>query len=245
MKNYLVISSFNSDLDWLNLYDFPFVIYDKTWNGAKWDNYVIPPSNLRSKHPDFNIINSIPEGYNIYCYLRYICDNYYSLPSCIAFIKGNLIGRHVSRSYFESHINNNYLTGFDDLSMHDLSFAKPKRFPRILDRSYSYISSDGGFLERNNSWYLRSGRHPTVYHHSYDSLMNFIFSNYIHTPFIRFSPGANFIVPKQVILRYKLSLYQYLMEIVSHHQLSGESHILERALWSIWSSNFESDKFYS
>ena len=244
-SNFFVISAFNCDLNWLRDYTFPFVVYDKTWNGATWDSFNLPPSNLKQKYSDFRIIPSRVEGYNIYCYMKYICDNYSNLPSYIGFIKGNLIGRHVTKSYFDSNMNNKFFFGFDDLSMHDLSFAKPRKFTWLPDRSYIAISSDGGFLERNNSWFLRTSRHPTKYHNSYDSLMSYLFTNYVHTPFIRFSPGANMIVPRENILRYKPSLYKYLAKIVSHHQLSGESHILERALWSIWNTNFHSSKFFS
>ena len=69
--------------------------------------------------------------------------------------------------------------------------------------------------------------------------MNFIFKSYINPEFIRFCPGANYIIPRNNILKYDLVFYKNLKYIINYAQLSGESHILERALFSIWNSEYK------
>ena len=68
--------------------------------------------------------------------------------------------------------------------------------------------------------------------------MNFIFKSYINPEFIRFCPGANYIIPRNIIQKYDLVFYKNLKYIINYSQLSGESHILERALFSIWNSEY-------
>ena len=101
-----------------------------------------------------------------------------------------------------------------------------------------FISSDGGWEELNNNWYLNKKKHPSRFFNNFNTFMNFIFESYINPKYIRFCPGANFIVPKFNILKYDLVFYENLKYIINYSQLSGESHILERALVSIWNSEY-------
>ena len=68
--------------------------------------------------------------------------------------------------------------------------------------------------------------------------MNFIFKSYSSLKYIRFCPGANYVVPKKNILKYDLIFYKNLKYIINYSQLSGESHILERALYTIWNKDY-------
>ena len=72
--------------------------------------------------------------------------------------------------------------------------------------------------------------------------MNFIFKFYKNPRYIRFCPGANYILPKRNILKYDLVFYQNLKYIINYSQLSGESHILERALLTICNSEYETSE---
>ena len=72
--------------------------------------------------------------------------------------------------------------------------------------------------------------------------MNFIFKSYIPPKYIRFCPGANYIVPKNNIIKYSKEFYKNLKFLIKYSQLSGESHILERALYSIWNSQYEASE---
>ena len=50
--NFLCISNYNNDLDWVSEYPNPHLIYDKTWIGGVIDNdnsSLIAPTNLKEK----------------------------------------------------------------------------------------------------------------------------------------------------------------------------------------------------
>ena len=234
MKNFICLSSFNNNLDWFKDFNHPHIIYDKCSEGVKKTKnfpYDISPTNLKKKYPNFNISKGELGGYNINEYLRFIINNYDNLPQNIAFIKGNIINRHVSRPFLEKVIDNKYFT-----SIEEWKEFHPKKY-NLFTRS-SYISSEGGWVEINNNWYLNKKKHPNKFFNNFNTFMSFIFKSYINPKYIRFCPGANYIVPKSHILKYDLVFYRNLKFLIDYDQLSGESHILERALFSIWNSEY-------
>lgn len=234
-KNFLCISCFNDDLDWFKSLDYPHIIYDKCFAGIKKTKYYpfdIGPSNLSQKYPDLNITQGEVEGYNINEYLSYIINNYDRLPDNIVFIKGNIIKRHVSLEFLKNVLDNNYFTSIEDWSR-----FQSKNINRF-NKSF-FISSDGGWAEINNSWYLNKRKHPCKYFNNFNTFMGFIFKSYICPKYIRFCPGANYIVPKNNIKKYDLIFYKNLKYLIKYSQLSGESHILERGLLNIWNSNYQ------
>lgn len=233
-KNFICISCFNEDLNWFREFDYPHIIYDKCFEGVKKSKYYpyeIPPSKLREKYPGMNITNGQIGGYNINEYLTYIISNYYYLPDNIVFIKANIINRHVSLNFFKSILDNKYFTSIEEWN--GSIFSKTN----FLNKSY-FISSDGGWNELNNSWYLNKRKHPNKFFNNFNTFMNFIFKSYSTLKYIRFCPGANYVVPKRNILKYDLIFYKNLKYIINYTQLSGESHILERALYSIWNQDY-------
>ena len=58
--------------------------------------------------------------------------------------------------------------------------------------------------------------------------------------YVRFSPGANFIVPKENILLRSKNFYKNLIKFINYTKLSCESHFLERSLITIFNSNVQS-----
>ena len=134
-------------------------------------------------------------GYNINEYLSYIISNYHNLPDIMVFIKGNIINRHVSLDFLKRVIDNKYFTSIEEWNK-DI-FNKI----HFVNKS-SFISADGGWLELNNSWYLNKKKHPNKYFNNFNTFMNFIFKSYINPRYIRFCPGANYILPKYNILKY-------------------------------------------
>jgi len=234
-KNFICISSFNDDLNWFKEFDYPHIIFDKCYKGikkSKYYPYEIKPSNLCNKYPSLNITNGEIGGYNINEYLSFIIINYDNLPENIVFIKGNIINRHVSLNFFKKVLDNKYFTSIEEWEKNN--FKKVS----ILRKS-SFISGEGGWLELNNSWYLNKRKHPNKFFNNFNTFMNFIFKSYINPEYIRFCPGANYIVPRNIILKYDLVFYKNLKYIINYEQLSGESHILERALFSIWNSEYK------
>jgi len=233
-KNFICISSFNDNLDWFKEFDHPHIIYDKCFNGVKKSKYFpydIPPSNLDKKYPTMNISRGEIGGYNINEYLTYIISNYHNLPENIVFIKGNIINRHISFDFLKSVIDNKYFTSIEEWNKDNFNKI------HLVNKS-SFISDDGGWMELNNSWYLNKKNHPNKYFNNFNIFMNFIFKSYTNPRYIRFCPGANYILPKNNILKYDLIFYKNLKFIINYSQLSGESHILERALYTIWNQDY-------
>ncbi|MDP1728623.1 MAG: DUF3431 domain-containing protein, partial [archaeon] len=172
-----------------------------------------------------NIILQKNVGYNLYDYFSYIIDNYDKLPNCIAFVKGNVFPRHVSKEFFDRIINNTFFTPIEENQIPTV------RWP------LSFFSPNGGYCEINNDWYLK--HHKTKYFHSYNDFIKFCFVDPIIPRHIRFAPGANYIVPKKNIIKLSKQFYQNLKFIISYTQFPGEAHIIERALYTLWTSNFE------
>lgn len=213
-RNFLVVTSHQNDLSWLPAYTDDYLVYDRNENG------IYPPTLDPKK-----VIKQPNIGYNIFDYCSYIIDHYDNLPDCVIFMKGNTFPRHVSKEYFERIMNNRYFTPIEDYRMH-----KPY-WP------VCFFAPDGGFCEINNSWFLT--QHPTKYFHDYNDFLRFCFKEPVIPPYNRFAPGANYIVPKEHILKYPKVFYENIRTFVSHCQLPGEAHIIERALHTLWTCNFE------
>lgn len=215
-NNFLVISNYHNDLSWVPEYSDDYVVYDQS------EASTYPPKLDRKK-----VIKSPHRGHNIRDYCTYIIDHYDDLPDRVIFATGNIFPRHVARDYFDRLVNNNFFTPFEDLRKHE------ERWP------ISFFSSDGGFCEINNSWYLKY--HPTKYFHDYNDFLRFCFKNPVIPKYIRFAPGANYIVPREHIRKFPKVFYENLQVFVSHIEtaIPGESHIIERALHTLWTCNFE------
>jgi len=233
--NFLCISNYNNNLDWISEYPNPHLIYDKTWAGGVLDNdnsETLPPSNLKENYPQYNITDGDPNGYNISDYMTFIIDYYDNLPDVIAFLKGNTIGRHVSKEYFDRVINTRCFVCLEDWKEHD-----PNQ--QALQNGYAMFSCEGGWMETNDSWYLNHPKHPTKYFKNYNDFLDFCFVDAVHPRYVRFPPGANFIVPKEYILKYKKVFYENLKTFTRHTRVSGEGQMIERALYTIWMCNYE------
>lgn len=212
-RNFLVVSSYHNDLTWVPEYTDNYLVYDRS------EHEVYPPHLDRSK------IRKQPNvGYNIYDYCTYIIEHYDALPDCVIFTKGNVFPRHVTESVFQRLMNNAYFTPIEDFHMH-----RPQ-FP------IAFFSSDGGFCEINNSWYLQ--HHETKYFHDYNDFLRYCFQNPVIPRYIRFAPGGNYVIPKENILKLPKVFYENLRTFVSHCQLPGEAHIIERSLHTLWTANF-------
>ena len=98
-------------------------------------------------------------------------------------------------------------------------------------------TSDSGFTEINSSWYRN--KYPRLFFKDFNYFYQYIFENVEKPLFLRFAPGANYIVPKNNILLRSKNFYKNLLTFISHSQYSCESHFLERSLFVIWNSNLE------
>lgn len=212
VRPFFCISYFDGDLSWVEqICGSNYVIYAK---GAL-------PANAPQDTVELPNI-----GYNIYSYLTYIIDHYDSLPEVIVFCKNNVFDRHVSRELFESVCARKVFTPIEE----------PRRWDRIAFPA-SVISSDGGYLELNNSWYITE--YDRRYFHNFDAYYSFVFDAARRPDYLRFAPGANYVVPRDNILLRSRNFYINLREFVAHSQYSCESHFVERSLIAIWSSSLK------
>ena len=198
-NGFFVVSSYgHSNLEWLK---------SKSTN----DYCVYLKDNSYHKDIDEkNIVEIDNVGYNIYSYMKYIVDNYEILPDTVIFCKNNVYPRHVSEEVFKKLINRKVFTSIEDPSRWSLAYP------------VTMLSSDNGFMELNNSWY--ASHHPSKYFSEFNDFWKFIFECSEAPRYLRFAPGANYVVPKENIKLRSREFYNNIMTFVSHHQFSG-SHI--------------------
>ncbi len=208
-----MVSCHDNEVGWVPEYTDNYLIYDRSEN-------ISLPAGIDEK----KIIRGANVGFNLYDYFTFIIDHYDRLPKCVIFAKGNVFPRHVSQEFFDRIANNDFFTSIEDYRMHKTYWP------------VCFISSDGGFCEINNSWYTK--RYKTKYFQNYDDFMSFCFKDPPVPRYVRFAPGANYIVPKENILKFPKVFYQNLRLFVSHCSLPGEAHIIERALYTLWTCNF-------
>ncbi|MBQ8032036.1 MAG: DUF3431 domain-containing protein, partial [Butyrivibrio sp.] len=97
----------------------------------------------------YKFVDTENTGHNLTSYFHYFIDHYDELPEWIALLKGNIIGRHVSREYFERVYDNKWFTFlYQDQKMWE-------RYKKGGDEgSIASLLSEGGYIEHNNSWYM-------------------------------------------------------------------------------------------
>jgi hypothetical protein len=209
-KSFFVVSNWNNDVSWVKEFTDEYVIFDKS-DTLSADEY--------------NLIKLPNVGYNIYDILKYITDNYDNLPDLVAFLEGNPFD-HCKRETFDKIIYNETLTPIEDYSHYAEYFAHKK-------------DVDGGYMEINNSWYLDCKPPYThKYFSSFDMFMLNCFTDYERVQWVRFAPGAQYIVPKENILHYSKAFYQKIMSFVDYDRLPVEAHLIERALYLIFMSKY-------
>ena len=209
--NFLCISNYNNDLSWVKKCNNDYLIYDRSDD----ESYVHGLKYIKSP----NI------GYNIYDILTFIIEYYNNLPDFTTFCKGNVFPRHVSKEVFKKLKDNKKFTSIFDCTLH-------------AENDWNCFTSDGNYSEINNNWYMNDGK-PFKYFSSYNDFINYFFIKPIIPRYITFCPGANYVVPKYNILKYPIIFYKNLKTIISHHEHACESHLLERALYTIWNCDFD------
>lgn len=217
MNKKWIVNSYNTDFSWIDNYTDNYIIYDKTETLIETDK-IRHQKNL---------------GYNIYDYLTFIVDNYNSLPDVCVFIKANVF-KHCKKEVFDILIQNN-------------DFTSLEYYGNIPANNWEARTLNGGFLEINNSWYIKAmadtyGPEVNRYFKTYNDFLDEMFINPENLMWIRFSPGANYIVPKENILYYTKDFWKKLLGYIDYHQTPSEAHIIERALYSIFTNQYKERK---
>jgi len=207
---FFVVSNWNNDLSWITDYTQDYLIYDKSGKLPEHDK-VIRLKNV---------------GFNIYDIFDFIINNYDSLPKVIAFLQGYPFD-HCCRETFNKLIYNTEFTTLEDYSHVAESHAHKKDI-------------NGGYMEINTSWYLQL---PAPYVHkmfgSYNQFLDYMFINPEFPQWIRFAPGAQYVIPKANILKYSKQFYAKLRNFVGYDSHPMEAHLIERAMYTIFSNKYE------
>ena len=211
-SKFFCISYFEGSLEWVKyLKKSNFIIYNKSGKSIS--------NNLNCQTID-NV------GYNIYSYLKFIILNYEKLPNIIVFCKNNIMTRHIPKNTFKKLIKRETFTPLEDP-------IQKRNFP------FSIEYTDNRYNELDGSFFYKF-KFDRKYFPSYSSFYKYIFKDIKAPKFIKFAPGANYIVPKENILLRSKEFYINLSLFVSHSQFSCESHFVERILNDLWNSNIES-----
>lgn len=215
--NFFVISNYNTDPHEITNWARDYLVYDQS------DNPEI--LKLIADRADPRVISSKHTGHNLIDYFNFIVENYQNLPERVAFIKGNIIGRHVTEDFWQRNYRNEWFTFlWSD--------------PRFNDKEgIAYALYSGKFVERNNSWYVPHSTHR--YFNSLNGLLNFFYDLVQFPEFNLFSPGACYILEKERILRNPVSFYKGLIKIMDYGFFPSEAWMVERIMGVIFDSDYQ------
>lgn len=209
------------------------------------DNYIIydcsTDSSVKEKLHSMGLKMKEVEntGHNITSYFSYIDENYDNLPEVICFLKGNMIGRHCSKEFFERVYDNKYFTFLYDEKQYWSRFSKYNESNQKNDIGNTFLTMENVYVEKNDSWYVESPNHPKKYFNDVDDLLRFIYVNPMIPQFCMFSPGACYIVRREQILKYSRNFYRNLNKIMNYGMqpsFPSEAHQIERILPIIFTS---------
>jgi len=192
---------------------------DYSWIKEYTDNYIIYNKGIPIQEE--RVINTENIGGNQRDILEYIFENYENLPRLMGFIQAYPFD-HCKKEIFDKLI---YAENFTPLEY----------YGKIPANNYENRDENGGFMERNNSWYISAhnkSNNQTCKYTSFDEFMTKYFPNYVSLEWIRFTPGSQYIIEKEQALNYPKEFWQLLMNELNGYNMT-EAHIIERALYYI------------
>lgn len=233
-----------SDYNWL-----PEEV-ENSWVTKYTDNYLILDKFHRLKESE-KIKWQDNVGQNVYDIFDFIYKNYENLPEIAIFCRAVFLkakddgvttkydknGKKISTGNCTEETFNKICNNTEFTEIHDFGPSAHERYYGQKQPA-SKLDSDGfGFLEINNSWYLLS--HRPKFFGSLNELFHEIFENFEHMEYVRFSPGANYIIPKKYMLKYNKHFYEKMREFIGWDIITGEAHLFERAIYTIFTSNLK------
>ena len=173
-------------------------------------------------------------GHSLGNFFEWVISNYESLPERVAFVKSNIVPRHV--------------VDFDALKR---LLANPAGIV-MLWSDPTFVSSNfqdsklfqNFYLERNNSWFLTTQTDRRF--SDFDAFMDFVFTDWPRPKWIPFSPGACYLISREHLESVPKELFRFLLEASTYKYFPAESYAVERAMWLIFnqSGTFQ-DRFLS
>lgn len=162
----------------------------------------------------------VPHGGSDICdKFGWIIENYNKLPDKVVLAKANLF-KYITKEEYDIIKNNNTFTPI--LTQYHKTYADGV--------SQVNFYRDNIYWERNDGWYLAAHMATRA-----EELLRAL--NIIDMKYLPFAPGANYILPKENILKYDRDWYEYLRSfLISGTNLyPGEAQIMERGLYTLWS----------
>ena len=170
-------------------------------------------------------------------------------PEVVCLCKGNMIGRHCSREYFDRVCGNTWFTYlYEEYAMRP-RYSKATK--EVLEENHGRDPSEGSiaalvtescYLEENNSWYAETGTHPYRYFRRYDDLLTFVYRDPVIPKQVMFSPGGCYIVRREQFLRHSAAFYRNLNRIMDYTldpAFPAEAYMVERMMPVIFESSYE------
>ena len=230
MKKKIIISDYGwletpIERSWIKKLTIDYLIFDK--------------KNRLPDHPKIRKQKNV--GQNIYDIFDYIYQNYDQLEDILIFCRACIMfpknrprpysnGNCAEEKFFKL-IENHKLT-----EIHDYENQNHNGYS-------SFIKNNDEFYEINTSWYLK--KHKPKYFFSFNNFMKFMFHDYKNLKYLRFSPGGAYLVPKENITYYTRDFYKIIRKFLSWDIVIGDAHILERALFYIFSNKYNQKERYS
>lgn len=222
-KCFFIVSRYNEDVSWLKNYSNKHLIYNK--GDDDLDGY--------------NFIEVQNIGGNQHDICHYIHTNYDNLPATMAFVQGDPYD-HCAKEKFDKLIKQNWFAPLE--AYEHLKENRCHKKCKIVD---------WGYMEKNNSWFISAhnthiaekGFNARCPYKSFDDFMVSFFHNYKHIEWLRFAPGAQYLVEKERCLQYPKSFWKSLIDLFPQDELINggtEAHIIERSLWFIFNGVFKS-----
>lgn len=238
-KNFVVVSDYN----WL-----PDNI-EESWVHKYTDNYLVYDKFHRFKETEK--IKSQPNvGQNIYDMFDFIISHYENLPDCTLFCRacsmepkdtgtprldknGNRLSNGtISWEKFHELMNNTTFTELQDFT------SEPWR----INGHSNKIGPDNSYLELNNSWYFN--HHQSKYYTNTNTFLQDMYVNPNLSTYLRFSPGAAYIIPKNMMLKYSKNFYERIRDLLSWAPVVAEAHMIERCIYTIFTCDWEVKEIY-
>lgn len=178
-------------------------------------------------------------GHNITTYFSYFAQNYDELPEVMCLLKGNMIGRHCSREFFEQVYDDKSFTFLYDEKQYWDKFSRYRGNGEKNELGNTFLAMENVYVEKNDSWYVESPNHPKKYFNDPDDLLRFIYKKPMIPQYFMFAPGACYIVRREQIRRHSREFYLNLNKIMNYGMNPGfpsEAHQIERILPILFNS---------
>ena len=195
--------------------------YNEPWEWIKdyTDNFLVYNKGVPLEEE--NVVNTENIGGNQRDMFKFAFENYEKLPALMAFIQ----------AYPFDHCRKEV---FDKLIFSE-KFVSLEFYGSTPSNHYESRDETGGFMERNNDWYISAHNkthNQTCRYVTFNEFMRTYFKDYSPLEWVRFAPGSQYVVEKQQILNYPKEFWESLMNELNAYNTT-EAHIVERALYYI------------